>query len=700
MTSGQNSFDTYAFIDSGSKSTLIRTDLSKQLGLTGNLTCLRVTTYDGNEKKVKAVKVKFTLYSRDQSAKFVVNGYSLDELQIASNPTIDETTRQSWAHLNGLNFPHVGVEDVKVLIGADQIAAQHYDEYRMPPPSVHAPWAFKTAFGWCMAGPTGPPTEGRGPVVCARITTEEIHHRNLETLVEKFWETEEKEDKSPSPYMSEEDRRGEEILKSSIKLVDGHFEIAAMWAEEKPELPDNYPMAFKRWRITDRACEKDPELGKEVAKVFEDSLKRNFCRLMTTDEAKRRTNKTNYLCYFPIKKMTSNTTKVRVVFDGAAEYEGTSINKNLLKGPNYLVSLVGVLLRFRQKPVPLCADIEKMYHQVRLAPEDREAFRFLYRPPGATGPPLTYQMLVHVFGAVSSPATCLFAMNRAVEETKAQFPEAERLVKSSFYVDNMLTSFETESEALNGARQVHAALATRGFNLTQWMASSRKLLNELKPFGLAAPTLNIDFDELPTERTLGILWDSNTDSYVFKVLFKVDRSTVPCKSDFLSIISRVYDPLGFVSPVTFLMKRLMQEIWKLDIDWGGDLPEEIVKQLFDWYDGLSTLEGIRLSRGLRSRNIAAVVKLQFRVFTDASSAGFGVVIYQCTKYSDGRVEISFVVSKTRVAPLKQRTIPELELKGACEEVELAKTVVTEIRTTQRRKRRNRFVRRSDRNGTS
>ena len=264
--------------------------------------------------------------------------------------------------------------------------------------------------------------------------------------------------------------------------------------------------------------------------------------------------------------MTRNTTKVRVVFDGAAEYQGTSINKNLLKGPNHLVSLVGVLLRFRQKPVPLCADIEKMYHQLRLAPEDREAFRFLYRPPDATGPPLTYQMLVHVFGAVSSPATCLFAMNRAVEENKAQFPEAERLVKSSFYVDNMFTSFETEDEALNGARQVHAALATRGFNLTQWMASSRKLLTELKPFGLAAPTFNIDFDELPTERTLGTLWDSNTDSCVFKVLFKVDRSAVPCKSDFLSIISRVYDPLGFVSPVTFLMKQLMQEIWKLDID--------------------------------------------------------------------------------------------------------------------------------------
>ena len=131
----------------------------------------------------------------------------------------------------------------------------------------------------------------------------------------------------------------------------------------------------------------------------------------------------------------------------------------------------------------------------------------------------------------------------------------------------MLASFETESEALNGARQVHAALATRGFNLTQWMTSSRKLLTELKPFGLAAPTLNIDFDELPTERTIGILWDNNSDSYVLIILFNVDQSVTPTKSDFLSVISRVYDPLGFVSPVVFLMKVLMQDIWRLPVSW-------------------------------------------------------------------------------------------------------------------------------------
>ena len=74
---------------------------------------------------------------------------------------------------------------------------------------------------------------------------------------------------------------------------------------------------------------------------------------------------------------------------------------------------------------------------------------------------------------------------------------------------------------------------------------------------------------------------------------------------------------------------------------------------------------------------------RLRVFTDASSTGFGVVIYQCTYYIDDSVEVSFVVSKTSVAPLKQRTIPELELKGACVDVDLVKTVVTELSMNMR-----------------
>ena len=268
---------------------------------------------------------------------------------------------------------------------------------------------------------------------------------------------------------------------------------------------------------------------------------------------------------------------MRVVFDGAAKcvdpttVEEVSINEKLLRGSNYLVNMRGVFNRFREKLIPVSADIEKMYHQVQVSEQDRDAFGFLYRPPGSQGPPLTYQMTVHVFGAILSPSTCLFAMNRAVEENRHIYPLAERIAKINFYVDNMLASFETEAEALN--RETRASLKSRGFNLTKWTSSSRSVISELTPFGLASPTLDLDFDELPIERTLGMLWNSEVDAFMFRPPQVVINQEEPLtKREFLSYMSRVYGPPGFVAPIILQMKVLMQEIWGTKLDLNEELP--------------------------------------------------------------------------------------------------------------------------------
>ena len=69
--------------------------------------------------------------------------------------------------------------------------------------------------------------------------------------------------------------------------------------------------------------------------------------------------------------------KVRVVFDCAARYRGTSLNDRVLRGPDLTNKLVGVLLRFREEPFALMSDIQAMYHQIKVHPDDVDALHFL-----------------------------------------------------------------------------------------------------------------------------------------------------------------------------------------------------------------------------------------------------------------------------------------------------------------------------------
>ena len=69
--------------------------------------------------------------------------------------------------------------------------------------------------------------------------------------------------------------------------------------------------------------------------------------------------------------------KVRRVLNGAAKFHGVSLNIKLLTGPDLLQTLIHVLMRFRQHPYTVSADIEGMFLQVGVIPEYRPSLRFL-----------------------------------------------------------------------------------------------------------------------------------------------------------------------------------------------------------------------------------------------------------------------------------------------------------------------------------
>ena len=140
----------------------------------------------------------------------------------------------------------------------------------------------------------------------------------------------------------------------------------------------------------------------------------------------------------------------------------------MLQGPDLNNTLVGVLLCFRQDKIAIVADIEAMFHRVKVEPKDCNALRFLWWNENIDKEPEDYQMLVHLFGATSSPSVCRFALERTAEEHgKTYDSETVNTIKENFYVDDCLKSVDSEKNAIELIKQLTSLLKQGGFHLTK-----------------------------------------------------------------------------------------------------------------------------------------------------------------------------------------------------------------------------------------
>ena len=137
----------------------------------------------------------------------------------------------------------------------------------------------------------------------------------------------------------------------------------------------------------------------------------------------------------------------------------------MLQGPDLTNKLVGVLTRFRLHPVAVMADIEAMFHQVKVQPRDQDVLRFLWWPRGdLSHPPVSHRMTVHLFGGTWSPSCCTYALHRTVSDHEQRYPRAvQETVLKNFYVDDCLKSVPTEQEAIELTKQLEDLVARGGF---------------------------------------------------------------------------------------------------------------------------------------------------------------------------------------------------------------------------------------------
>ena len=102
-----------------------------------------------------------------------------------------------------------------------------------------------------------------------------------------------------------------------------------------------------------------------------------------------------------------------------------------------LANLVGILVQSPKAPVAVAGDIEAMYNEVRVHPDDQHAQRFLWRRPGSDEEPKVFQMLVKVFGLILSPTACLYALQHAAE-VHGKHSAVINIIRTSFYEDNFI----------------------------------------------------------------------------------------------------------------------------------------------------------------------------------------------------------------------------------------------------------------------
>ena len=154
----------------------------------------------------------------------------------------------------------------------------------------------------------------------------------------------------------------------------------------------------------ERRLEKSPELKASYAQTIKDEFDKGYIVQVDKLDCFRIDNPREwYLPHHPVFH-PHKPGKVRRVLNGAAKFHGVSLNSKLLTGPDLLQTLIHVLMRFRQHPYSVSADIEGMFLQVGVISEDRPSLRFLWREDPATDVAV-YQYVRHIFGSKDSP-TC------------------------------------------------------------------------------------------------------------------------------------------------------------------------------------------------------------------------------------------------------------------------------------------------------
>ncbi|XP_061708246.1 uncharacterized protein LOC133518600 [Cydia pomonella] len=217
-------------------------------------------------------------------------------------------------------------------------------------------------------------------------------------------------------------------------------------------------------------------------------------------------------------------------------------------------------------------------------------------------------------------------------------------------------------------KEINALLKAGGFEMQKWSSNSEELLKDLVD-GTKTPEPVKDKKEIKLDKIikiLGLTWDRKDDTFHVSVNLPASRIPVT-KRVILSDVASLFDPFGWLSPVVITAKIMIQKLWLCHCGWDDELSSELVDEWMSFRDELHELQTVEIPRWIKMSSHCKEVYLHG--FSDASTLALAAVVYARVVDEHDVVHVTMLASKTKVAPLKQLTVPKLEI---CAAVILAK----------------------------
>ncbi|XP_055632947.1 uncharacterized protein LOC129773374 [Toxorhynchites rutilus septentrionalis] len=555
-----------ALLDSGSQCNLMSEQLCQRLRLARKRTNQPIFGIGASQTQTLG---SVSTNIRSRCSNFSIPLEFLVLRQITTNLPTHTIPSNEWMIPRNINLAdpefHVS-KGIELILGAEHLFSfLKGGRIQIGNPS---PVLVESVFGWFA---TGNVNANPNPVVaCQTFCFSTIE--SIASNLEKFWQIEDIDATIPSPN---EQICEQFYRETTTRDTTGRYIVKYPKKDNITKLiGESYSHALQRMEILERRLDKTPELKTNYHNFIAEFIELGHMRKVSTNETIPPV--VYYLPHHPVLKDSSTTTKVRSVFYASMKTStGYALNDALLVGPVVQHELLSLILRFRKYKVALTAEIEKMYRQISIHPDDRPLQRLLWRF-NKDDPISEYELTTVTYGLSSSSFLATRTLHQLAEDEGESFTLAARALKRDFYVDDFIRGEDSIENAIKLREQMDDLLKRGGFTLRKWCSNHPEVVDGIPEENLATQSCQT-FDSKEMIKTLGICWDPKSDQFQFDIDPSVNNEPIT-KRKILSSIACLYDPLGLIAPILVRAKILLQQLWAISLCWDEEVPLEIRKK--------------------------------------------------------------------------------------------------------------------------